>query len=265
MPFTRRMVLKAGACAICAASEQASATQVKAFDGCLISSGTFQEYRQQAAPANSPYDSLYARDKYLHTTGDPRIDHDLDRAMATVADLMGVKPAFGFYNPSGLFDPNNADTWSMNAWATQEDSNISGTHGTVCFSNDLFRNEFYEIDRTGTTIVAIVAHEFGHIVQGNRGYLDRIHRGYPRGSEINADFLSGYFLGTRKSRNSSLSFEKAGEMFIRFGQMADGNPTRTHGDSKERLAAAETGFRAAYVRKKSFDEAVAEGLEYVGG
>lgn len=265
MPFDRRTVLKGGACAICAALDRPAAAQASAFDGCLISSPTFQQYKQLSQPVNSPYDSLFARDKYLHTTGDPAIDHDLDRAMAVVADLMAIRPAFGFYNVSGPFDPKNSDTWSMNAWATQEDSDIPNTHGTVCFSNDLFRKEFYEIDRTGVSIIAIIAHEFGHIVQGNRGYLNRIRRGYPLGTEINADFLSGYFLGTRKARNPSLSFEKAGELFIRLGKGVEGNPYRTHGDSKERLAAAEAGFRAAYVRKKSFDDAVAEGLEYVGG
>jgi hypothetical protein len=269
MSVSRRSFLKGGACAICAALGEGSHTEAiakaRAFNGCMISAETFAEYKLQQQPASSPYESLFARDKYLHTTGDPLIDRDLDHAMAIVADLMGIKPAFGFYNPTGVFDPSDADTWRMNAWATQEDSAIAGTHGTVCFSKDLFRTEFYEIDRTGTTIIAIIAHEFGHIVQGNRGYLGRISRGFPLGSEINADFLAGYFLGTRKAHNPSLSFEKAGEMFIRFGRQVDGNPLRTHGDSKERIAAAEAGFRAALVRKKSFDEAVAEGLEYVGG
>jgi hypothetical protein len=112
--------------------------------------------------------------------------------------------------------------------------------------------------------MAIVAHEFGHILQGNRKYLGRIKNGTPLKSEINADFLSGYFLGTRKRRNPSILFQKAGEVFIRLGKSADGNDNRTHGNSKERLEAAEAGFRAAYVQNKSLDDAVAAGLEYVG-
>jgi predicted metalloprotease len=112
-------------------------------------------------------------------------------------------------------------------------------------------------------VMTIVAHEFGHILQMKRGFISQIRNGIPLKSEINADFLSGYFLGTRKLRNSNIRFEKAGELLVRMGRANEGNPTRTHGNSRERLDAAEAGFRVAYLERKSIDEAVAASLEYV--
>jgi hypothetical protein len=80
---------------------------------------------------------------------------------------------------------------------------------------------------------------------------------YPLKSEINADFLAGYFLGKRKERLPSLQLHKAGELFQRIGG-------GDHGTPQQRLDAAEVGFRMAYVEKKSLNDAIQAGLEYVG-
>jgi len=152
----------------------------------------------------------------------------------------------------------------MNAFATPINTDIPGTRGTVAFGWDLF-TELHKYDSSGMTIMAIVAHEFAHILQFNLGYLQGIRFGYLLKSEINADFLAGYFLGVRKRRIPSLRFQKAGELFIRLGQGMNGDPSRTHGDSRERLDAAEAGFRVAYVENKSLNDAVRAGLDYVGG
>ena len=89
-------------------------------------------------------------------------------------------------------------------------------------------------------------------------------KGGIRKSEINADFLAGYFLGSRKLARKSLSFKAAGDLFDRLGSLAEGNPTRTHGNRAERLDAAEAGFRVAYVDRRDFQYAIKSGLEYVG-
>jgi hypothetical protein len=52
---------------------------------------------------------------------------------------------------------------------------------------------------------------------------------------------------------------------MRMGRLAEGDPNRTHGNVKERLDAAEAGFRAAFVQNMDLDAAVAAGLEYVEG
>ena len=127
----------------------------------------------------------------------------------------------------------------------------------------MFHREFYEYNRTGFTIMAIVAHEFGHVFQMDRGYIDSIRVGRPLKSEINADFLAGYFLGMRKRQIPSLRFENAGKLFIRLGSPVNDDSERTHGNAQERLDAAEAGFRTAYLENKSLNDAVRAGLEYV--
>jgi hypothetical protein len=267
-PTTRRSFLRtAGGCA-CAALTCRLATTAKAapryFEGCFITSDGYREYRSQRAGAYHVSDGLFARNRHFRTTGDSSMDRDLDRALGIIADLLGVNPAFGFYDPA-RFQSGVSEGNIMNAFATHENTDIPGTSGTVAFGWDLFQKEFYQHDNSGTSIMAIAAHEFAHILQGQRGYLSDIRTGYPLKSEINADFLAGYFLGVRKRRVPSLRFQKAGDLFIRLGNSANRDPRRTHGNSTERLNSAEAGFRVAYVKNGSLDDAVRAGLEYVEG
>jgi hypothetical protein len=257
--FSKRDLLAAGGCATCAVL-LGGATDPPHFYGCFISPAEYQKTRTQAQTMGSVVNGLFARDRYMHTTGDQEMDRKLDRAMVVVGNLFGVKPAFGFYDPAKYRDARDADSRIMNAWATPENTDIPGTKGTVSFGIDLFRRELNEYDNTGSTIMAIVAHEFAHILQGYRNWLDGMRVGNPSKAEIHADFMSGYFLGTRKRQYPGLPFRKAGELFIRLGNNA---PDRTHGNSMERLAAAEAGFGAAYREKKSFEEGIAESLHYV--
>lgn len=263
---TRREFLAHGACAVCAAIGGLSSGPAEAeplFEGCCISPAGFDDFKKKKQPMSSALgSSLFARDRHLRTTNDPYIDRELDRAMVIVADLMQVRPAFGFYEPGSLIKPDELENWKLNAWASPRDTDIAGTKGTVCFATDLFRQEFYENDRTGTTVITIIAHEFAHIAQLYRGYFDKLKIGSPHKREINADYLTGYFLGTRMSQNPKLEFKKAGEYFVHHGE--DGRANRTHGNSKERLDAAEAGFRLAYLQKKTFEEAWPASLEYVG-
>jgi hypothetical protein len=265
--MTRRDVLRAGcACAgagVAGLSIGRASAAPRYFEGCFLTSDGYQKYRSHREGVYSITDGLMSRNRHFRTTGDSAMDRDLDRALGVIADLFGINPAFGFYDPS-KFSAGEGESNRMNAFATMENTNVPGTQGTVGFGWDLFHTEFYQYDSSGMTIMAIVAHEFGHIVQGARGYLDDIRVGYPMKSEINADFLAGYFLGKRKQRMPALRFQQAGELFIRLGRGNEGDPTRTHGNSRERLDAAEAGFRAAYVRNMSLNDALRTGLEYVG-
>jgi hypothetical protein len=158
---------------------------------------------------------MVAGNRYRHTTGAPSLDADLDRALALVADLFNVNPAFGFYDPTPLQNPVGAERDGMNAFASPEHTDIAGTRGTVGFGLALFSQEFHQHDNSGLTLMTIIAHEFGHILQHERGYLGAVSVGNPLKSEINADFLSGYFLGTRKQQIPSLQFQKAADLLMR--------------------------------------------------
>jgi hypothetical protein len=265
---TRRDLLRIGCGCGCAALMANSTTTAEAaprlFEGCLITPEGYQQYRSQGETVHPITEGLLARNRHWHTTGDAAIDRDLDRALGIVADLFRVNPAFGFYDPAKMQNPIGDETNDMNAFASPENTDILGTRGTVAFGWHMFLQEFYEFDNSGLTIMTIIAHEFWHILQQDRGYLSAIRVGHPLKYEVNADFLAGYFLGTRKRRIRSFRFEKAGDLFIRLGRVNEGNPTRSHGNARERLDAAEAGFRVAYVENKSLEDAFRAGLEYVG-
>jgi hypothetical protein len=258
---TRRQVLISGCGCACATIACQLPTKANAarrfFDGCFITTEGYRAYQSQRQSVYPVADGLIARNRHFRTTGDSALDRDLDRALGIIADLFQVNPAFGFYDPSMFQGRDEGESAVMNAFANSDNTDIPGTRGTVAFGWDLFRRELYEFDNSGLTIMAVAAHEFGHILQGYRGYLPAIRVGFPQKSEIHADFLAGYFLGVRKRRIPSLRFQRAGDLFIRLGRVNEGNPTRSHGNARERLDAAEAGFRVAYVENKSLDDAFA--------
>jgi hypothetical protein len=266
MALGRRAFLQSVACAACvaAAGDPASGQAGRIFDGCKISSAGYNHFRGRNEGINPLSAGIFARHRHWRTTGDRAVDRDLDRALGITADLLGVRPAFGFYDPAYLHNPVGFEQDPWNAFATSENTDIAGTRGTVAFSINLFRNEFYNHDPSGVSLMTIVAHEFGHIVQYESGQFSSLDTGFPRKSEINADFLSGYFLGSRKRLMKSMRFQKAGEMLLRFGRPNNGNPQRSHGDERERIDAAEAGFRVAYVENRPLAQAVRAGMEYVG-
>src|SRR4051812_40895381 len=117
---TRREFLAHGGCAVCAALGGLSSGPAKAdepiFEGCCINPTVFDDFLKTKPPMSPASDSsLFARDRHLRTTNDPYIDHELDRAMGMVADLMKVRPAFGFYEPGRFVIRNNMETWPLNA------------------------------------------------------------------------------------------------------------------------------------------------------
>jgi hypothetical protein len=128
------------------------------FQGCLISPGGYRQFRNSAEGLYSSSDNLIQRNRHFRTTGDGSLDRDLDRAFGVVADLFGISPAFGFYDPSQFQNAGGMESNVMNAFATPEDTDIRGTHGTVGFGWDLFQREFYQFDNTGMSIMAIAAH-----------------------------------------------------------------------------------------------------------
>jgi hypothetical protein len=201
---------------------------------------------------------MFTKNGYFRNTGDPDVDRQLDRAIKIAANILQVRPAFGFIDPD-KFSDRQLD--GMNAFASTRDADIPGTRGIVAFGMTKFRSELHGYDESGTTVMAIIAHEFGHILQNYRGYLASIRT---LQCEINADFLSGYYLGVRKHQVSSVSFEKAAELFNRLGRAESGNPNRTHGDPNERVSAAAAGFKAGFSQNMNLEDAVRAGLAYIG-
>src|SRR5262249_17473501 len=131
---TRRGFIRSG-CGICAvalvhsgATAQILPRQMpdgRIFDGCAISPSGYQIFRTQNDGVAPTADGMFARNRHWHTTGDPALDRDLDRALRMLADLMGVTPAFGFYDPAFLQNPLGLERDPWNAFATAESTDIA--------------------------------------------------------------------------------------------------------------------------------------------
>ena len=186
------------------------------------------------------------------TTGDAQRDQALGLALVRISQLFGERPGFGFIDDSG----------SPNAYATDE-TMVAGTWGTVLMGRTLFEDLLRRFDDSGIAILAVLAHEFGHIAQFRRRIFDTLIGGSPtrKRAELHADFLAGYFLGLRKLQNESLRLRTAGLALYRIGDYAF-NDKDHHGTPDERVAAAEAGFKFAADRR-GFSAVCKDGMNWI--
>ena len=187
-----------------------------------------------------------------NTTGDPRKDEFLGRALVRLSSLFGERPGFGFVD----------DGNKKNAFADPE-SRTTGTNGTVLYGKNLFRDLMTRFDDNGIAVLLVAAHEFGHILQFNRGLFDALneHQRTVKRSELHADLLAGYFLGTRKKENPDLKIRTAGVALFEIGDY-EFNSRDHHGTPEERIEAAEYGYKFA-MDDTDFDTAVNSGMKWV--
>lgn len=185
-------------------------------------------------------------------TGNTAQDQRLGRALVSVAHFFSVNPAFGFYNE------NNAQA------SDATDPKLTGTWGTVLFGTPLFHKEFEVNDPTGMTVLAIIAHEFGHIVQYRKGLRAQVLSNQPtvKRLELHADILAGYYIGIKKRANPSLTVYTAGEIFHRIGD-SDFTLYNHHGTNDERVAASTLGFNRGNSGSTSVEEMIQIGVDYV--
>lgn len=185
-------------------------------------------------------------------TGDRALDRALGRALVRLSRMFGETPGFGFYDDGG----------SPNALATNR-TYVEGTWGTVAFGTYLFRDLLGRYDDQGMSVMATVAHEFGHIAQFSSGVMPRLDRAHHtvKYCELHADVLLGYYLGVRKRQNSSISLWAAGHSVFEIGDYEFNDPNH-HGTPDERVAAAESGFGMAQDGVR-FERAFSQGVEEV--
>src|SRR5262249_32277702 len=143
---------------------------------------------------------------------DSNLDHYLGRALSRLAEQFEVYPGFAFFD----------DHEGENAFA-QPETKISGTNGTVCFGLNLFRHTLQGFHDEGMAVIAVCAHEFGHIYQYYSGFYDKLTKDLGLSAvklvELQADYLAGYYLAGRKASNSSLDLQGAGALFEKLGDV----------------------------------------------
>jgi hypothetical protein len=169
------------------------------------------------------------------TSGDARLDGALGHVLAAIASLFAVHPGFGFYDDRG----------NPNAIATDEPI-LAGTEGSVVFGLTLLQEEMAQSEMS---IVAICAHEFGHIAQYFHQMHDRLVVGQrtKRRVELHADFLAGYYLA---KHTTSYAYDELRALALAWQVLgaADFTNPDHHGTGAERLGAIQQGFLFAAQR-----------------
>jgi predicted metalloprotease len=107
-----------------------------------------------------------------------------------------VLPWFTYYN----------DDDALNARATPRQRMPGRADGTVFFGLRFLKKCLAEPESPDVVVAGICAHEFGHILQFKHGLWNRLFDGQPTAKrvELHADYLSGYFAGTRKLQKPDL-------------------------------------------------------------
>jgi hypothetical protein len=185
------------------------------------------------------------------SSGNRDLDSALAQILSRVTDVFGVLPGFCFYDD---FDGENA--YATNAVRMKRGD------GTVLYGRRYLRTCLSAKESPEAVISATCAHEFGHIVQYKYNLDSALKRGQQtvKRLELNADFLAGYFAGTRKLQTPDYPAAVFAANRYSRGDLDIG--AQHHGTPQERAAAVVRGFETAYRERRSFAEAVAIGMNY---
>jgi hypothetical protein len=177
-------------------------------------------------------------------SGNPQLDRALARSLARLSRMFEVLPAFGYYQERG----------GANAKASAP---LSGSgDGTVLFGLKLLQELLNGEYRADASIVAVCAHEFGHIVSFKNGMISQLAPGRnPFRAEQFADYMAGYFSGRRKR-------ESPGFPAATFAATQHSFGGGDHGNRLQRGAAVQQGFSAAFQRNLSLSDATSAGFDY---
>ena len=104
-----------------------------------------------------------ARESIIARSGDRDFDRALAQTLAMISDLLQVSPGFAYYD----------DYDGMNAYATPR-VKLNGADGTVLFGQAFLRKLRAGRESPEVAVVAVCAHEFGHILQFKHGLTARV-------------------------------------------------------------------------------------------
>ena len=189
--MTRREALAAltgGATAILTGAE--ATAQVAEPEGCLIKAEHLAAlgWNRASFARHRPGDPLRTG------TGDRALDRALGHALTKISKMFGQNPAFGFFD----------DSSRPNAYA-YSGTIVQGTRGTVGFGRTLFRRLLGGFNDGGVSVMAVIAHEFGHIAQfGARSHLPGTEIG-PQNREVRGvarRFARGILRGQEEARSA---------------------------------------------------------------
>jgi hypothetical protein len=228
----------------------AMARPTPAFGGCFLCDRARLNYSGSESTDTGPLPS----GTVLRSSGDPETDKFLGLALLRLATTFEVAPGFGFYD----------DRDGENAFATPDSLTAEEGFGTVLMGENLFR-QLMSGDNFGMTVLAVCAHEFGHIHQMRQRYMASLVAldTTIKPVELHADFLAGYFLALRKADHPELNIQTVGAVYETMGDNAF-TPPGHHGTSRERSAAILAGFNQGR-SGGAINQAAQAGVAYVRG
>ena len=240
------MITLLGGPAVLLTASKVHSVNLQSVRGCRLGRAHFKQLQ-------GPGVNFFQLGELVTTTGDHVLDKYLGQALVRLSVLFSERPGFGFIDDSG----------APNAYATDQ-TLVRGTWGTVCFGENLFYHLMNRYDDRGFAIMAVAAHEFGHIAQFRSGIDRRLlqNQHTVKRLELHADFLSGYFLGVRKRQQPSISVWAAGDDLYRSGDY-EFHDVEHHGTPEQRVAVAEKGYILGYDGSAGFKEAFSLGVQYI--
>lgn len=244
-PVDRRVVIAGAAVSIfggmCGCGTAHAQTQPDADDkGCWLPKGSGGDILRRASP---PRVFSEGDEPMEAGSGNPVLDRALARGLATISKTFDVLPGFSYYR----------ETRGKNAKATPENL-VQRTDGTVLFGLEMLS---YLLNRPhpDAAILAVCAHEFGHILSYKNGMIDRLAIGGAYRAEQFADYMAGYFAGTRRLLDASYPA-------VIFASTQNAFGGGDHGTGSQRAEAVQTGYLAAYQRKLSATDAANAGFSF---
>ena len=134
---------------------------------------------------------------------------------------------------------------------------LGGTDGTVLFGLDFLKILLQRPGRSDASIIAVCAHEFGHIVSYKNDMISTLAPNHqePFRAEQFADYMAGFYAGRRKLVHSDFPAASFASTQYAFGG-------GDHGTNKQRGDAVQQGYFAAYRDHKTLDEATQSALAY---
>ena len=246
--FNRRDILK-GTCATCATAAVACAEP--AYNGCTLTSFDVAAVANASDTQSLATPAQFGGEGGAFGSGNPAFDRALSLTLASISQAFSVLPGFVF-----------SERVMMNAFATQRTS-LGRQDGSVVFGRPLYREIMNRGEHPEIGIVAVCAHEFGHIAQYKHNLqYTLIVNGMVKRLELHADFMAGYFAGRRKLESPDFPAAVFATTQYSFGDSDYGAPDH-HGTKTERGQAVVKGFETAYSAQQSFEMALQTGVSYV--
>jgi hypothetical protein len=184
-------------------------------------------------------------------SGDPTFDRALAVTLLKIRDIFSVLPGFVF-----------SERVYRNAFASDNRA-LGRDDGSIVFGRSLYRKIMTRREHPEIGIVAICAHEFGHIAQFKHkiNNILVVNRRVKR-CELHADFMAGYFAGRRKLETPEFPAAIFPATMYRF-EPGDYGSDDFHGTRQERGDAVVAGFESAFRARESFAGALETGIRYV--